>query len=131
MFGPVESWFFIIARNPAPVEEQCKRVVVINIRKSEWLKEQVLGFAQQHPHIEIMVTPRPAKHPCVRAFYLNGKDKVICLRNLEPKRIGEYVDLLKDTGGWKVQDWRKVRVKSDTPSVRGIWNPWEGPALKI
>jgi large subunit ribosomal protein L43 len=97
----------------------------------EYLKTRVVPLARAFPQIEMLVTPRPARHPCIRAFYLNGKCKVISVRNKTPQAIEESCKLLRETDGSKVKNMRKMTVLSKTPSVRGMWSPFNTPPVKI
>ncbi|CAO3637636.1 unnamed protein product [Mucor hiemalis] len=62
--------------------------------------------------------------PIVRGYYLNGRDKVICTRNLTPAEINTKVELLRDSSGDKIKNLTKRPVISTTESVRGIWSPF-------
>ncbi|CAG8674611.1 17883_t:CDS:2 [Acaulospora morrowiae] len=90
----------------------------------EYLKSRLISFAKKNPQIEIIVTPRPSKHPLIRGTYLNGFQKDICVRNKEPKDISEVVQLIRDHTGYKAKGRFKKPVISTTPSVRGIWSPF-------
>lgn len=57
-------------------------------------------------------------------FLVNGRDKVICTRNLSPSEISKKVQLLRDSSGEKMKDLTKKPVISTTESVRGIWSPF-------
>ncbi|ORY03175.1 hypothetical protein K493DRAFT_207313 [Basidiobolus meristosporus CBS 931.73] len=96
----------------------------------DFFKNDIIEFAKKNPQIEVVVQPRPAKHPCIRGFYMNGKSKVICVRNFDRKGVMEQVQLLRDTSGQKVGLFKK-RVISDTPSVRGIWSPFHNRPHQI
>ncbi|RKP22737.1 thioredoxin-like protein [Syncephalis pseudoplumigaleata] len=116
---------------------QCRKLVFHYCERSgssrgmnEYLRSHLVSFAKENPQIEILVTPRPSKHPVIRGFYLNGREKVVCVRNTEPHRIAETVQLLRDTSGMKVKVLKKP-VISDTPSVRGIWSPFNAKPHKI
>lgn len=41
----------------------------INRFLSEYLKKDLIQFAKEHPHVEVIVTPRPSKHPVIRGLY--------------------------------------------------------------
>lgn len=41
----------------------------INRLLSEYLKKDLIQFAKEHPHVEVIVTPRPSKHPVIRGLY--------------------------------------------------------------
>ncbi|KAI7898835.1 thioredoxin-like protein [Cokeromyces recurvatus] len=110
---------------------QCRKMVFNYCEKwgsnkgmIEYIRNDLVKFAKENPQIEIVVQPRPAHHPIIRGLYLNGRDKVICTRNLTPKEIKTKVELLRDSSGEKMKDLTKKPVISTTESVRGIWSPF-------
>ncbi|MCJ1463512.1 39S ribosomal protein L51, mitochondrial [Pseudocyphellaria aurata] len=118
---------------------QCKR---LDFHYCDWagsskgmnafLKLHLSAFAAQHPQIEIHVSPRPSHHPVVRGTYINGREKAICVKNLEKEQVLQKVELLRDASGEKV---RRVKggkvVTSVNESVRGIWSPMHGAKSPI
>lgn len=52
-------------------------------------------------------------------YLVNNRDKVICVRNLEPQEIADKVQLLLDSSGDKLKLEKGHPVKSTTESVRG------------
>lgn len=67
---------------------------------------------------------RKSGHPLLRAEYTNGREKVICVRNLNIDNVENKLKLLKDSDG----DILRRRTKNDNveslnSSVRGIWSP--------
>ncbi|KAL1936145.1 hypothetical protein VTP01DRAFT_279 [Rhizomucor pusillus] len=110
---------------------QCKKLVFnycerwgSNKGMIEYIKKDLIDFAKKNPQIEILVQPRPHHHPVIRGYYLNGRDKVICTRNMTPKEISDKVNLLRDSSGAKMKNLAKKPVISTTESVRGIWSPF-------
>ncbi|RUS30627.1 hypothetical protein BC938DRAFT_479149 [Jimgerdemannia flammicorona] len=97
----------------------------------DYIRSDLVKFAKKNPQIEIVVQHRPAHHPIVKGFYLNGRDKVICVRNLSPSEIGDKVKLLRDSSGAKTKLLAKKPVLSTTESVRGIWSPFHSRRHKI
>ncbi|KAJ2960458.1 hypothetical protein NQZ79_g4191 [Umbelopsis isabellina] len=97
----------------------------------QYLKKDLVEFAKANPQIEIVVEPRPAHHPIIRGEYLNGRDKVICVRNMENSEIKRKVQLLRDSSGSKLKNLTKKPVISTTESVRGIWSPFHTNPHKI
>ncbi|KAJ1834142.1 39S ribosomal protein L51, mitochondrial [Coemansia sp. RSA 2706] len=89
----------------------------------EYLQTEAVKFAQSNPQIEVIVQPRPSKHPIVRAFYTNGQQKTKCVRKCSAEEIPEVVKSLRDHSGHKLHRWNRY-VISDTPSVRGIYSPF-------
>ncbi|CAG8512254.1 4924_t:CDS:2 [Ambispora leptoticha] len=92
--------------------------------QSEYLKKDLIPFAKANPEVEIMIKPRPSKHPCIRGWYLNGRDKVICVRKMKPSEIGKVAEYIRDHSGQKATTRFKKPVISTTESVRGIWSPF-------
>ena len=69
------------------------------------------------------ISPRPRKHPIIRAHYVNGTSKSMCCRNLEKEQILQKAELLRDASGVKNRKLRAGRfVTSMNESVRGVWS---------
>ncbi|KAJ5312597.1 hypothetical protein PENANT_c007G06114 [Penicillium antarcticum] len=90
-----------------------------------FLQNNLKAFARQNPQIEIRVSPRPQKHPLIKGLYINGREKPVCVRNLEPSEILKKANLLKEASGEKLKRTKKP-VTSLNESVRGIWSPYHG-----
>lgn len=58
--------------------------------------------------------------PCCTT--VNGRDKVICVRNLPPPSILAKAELLLDSSGSKITTLKRPKVGSTNESVRGIWS---------
>ncbi|CDS05565.1 hypothetical protein LRAMOSA08093 [Lichtheimia ramosa] len=90
----------------------------------EYIKKDLATFARENPQIQVIVEPRPHHHPIIRGNYLNGRDKVVCTRNMTPSEISQKVQLLRDSSGAKMKNLTKKPVISTTESIRGIWSPF-------
>ncbi|KAK5738135.1 39S ribosomal protein L51, mitochondrial [Elasticomyces elasticus] len=111
---------------------QCKR---LDFHYCDWagssrgmnafLKHHLPLFAAQNPSIEISVSPRPGRHPVIKGQYINGREKAICVRNMEPTEVNKKAELLKTASGEKLRRDRRP-VKSVNESVRGVWSPFHG-----
>ncbi|CAR24237.1 54S ribosomal protein L51 [Lachancea thermotolerans] len=80
-------------------------------------------LAKKYPQIEFNVL-RKSGHPLVRAQYTNGREKVVCVRNLNIDNVENKLKLLKDSSG----EILRHRVSNDyvdslNTSVRGVWSP--------
>ncbi|TGZ84869.1 hypothetical protein EX30DRAFT_301194 [Ascodesmis nigricans] len=91
-----------------------------------FLKHCLPQFAKQNPAIEMHVAPRPSKHPIIRGVYINGREKVICVRNLEHNQVLKKAELLRNSSGLQLRKLRNP-VQSINDSVRGIFSPFHGP----
>lgn len=80
-------------------------------------------FAEKNPHIQFDVIKK-AGHPILRAEYTNGREKVICVKNLNIDIVENKMKLLKDSSGDILKKLTKNdNVQSLNTSVRGIWSP--------
>lgn len=91
------------------------------------------SFARQNPSVEISVSPRGSAHPIIRGEYVNGREKVICVRNMRREEVLEKAVLLRDASGEKLRKRTKRGVVSSggTESVRGVWSPFHGGRYQI
>ncbi|KAK5115832.1 hypothetical protein LTR85_009426 [Meristemomyces frigidus] len=116
---------------------QCKR---IDLHYCDWagsskgmndfLRTTLPAFAKQNPSIELSVSPRPGRHPVIKGLYINGRQKAICVRNMESGEILRKVELLKAASGERLRRERRP-VKSANESVRGVWDPFHGHKYRI
>lgn len=80
-------------------------------------------FAMASPYLQFDIMRKPG-HPILRAEYTNGREKVICIRNLPTNVIEEKLKLLRDSSGDQLRRWTKNdNVRTLNSSVRGIWSP--------
>ncbi|MCJ1313898.1 39S ribosomal protein L51, mitochondrial [Agyrium rufum] len=109
---------------------QCKR---LDFHYCDWagssdgmkafLKYTLPQFARNNPSLHIHVSPRPNAHPIIRGSYINGREKVVCVRNLEKEQIIKKAELLRDASGEKLKRVKGGRaVQSSNENVRGIWS---------
>lgn len=97
---------------------------------SSFIRNSLPKFAAAHPQIEINVSPRPRKHPVVIGHYINGREKAICVRNLEKEQVLKKAELLRDASGEKLKRVTKP-VSSIKESVRGVWSPYHGGPVTV
>jgi large subunit ribosomal protein L43 len=88
-------------------------------------------FARSHPQIEFHVSPRPRKHPVMIGHYINGRQKAVCLANMEPSQVLQKAERLRDASGDKIKRQAGKPVTSITDSVRGIWSPYHGKGMTV
>ncbi|KEI36282.1 uncharacterized protein L969DRAFT_91128 [Mixia osmundae IAM 14324] len=94
----------------------------------DFLANDVVEFARSVPSVEVIVKQRKAGHPIVRGHYVNGRDKVICLRGLEGTGVQQKVKLLVDASGQKLRRIKAEHpVQSTNESVRGMWSAFHTP----
>ncbi|KAL9105359.1 MAG: hypothetical protein Q9227_009447 [Pyrenula ochraceoflavens] len=85
-----------------------------------------VAFSKANPQIEILVSPRPRRHPVIKGQYINGQEKAICVKNLEAKEILQKARYLSEASGELAKKIRGKNVVSTNESVRGIWSPYHG-----
>ena len=97
---------------------------------SSFLRNSLSKFAAANPQIEITVSPRPRKHPVIIGHYINGREKAVCVRNLQKEQVLQKAVLLRDASGEKLRKVTKP-VKSIKESVRGVWSPYHGGGMHV
>jgi len=95
-----------------------------------FIKSLLPKFAASNPQVEFSVSPRPSKHPVIIAHYINGREKAICVRNMEPYEVFKKAELLRDASGERNRRVTKP-VQSINESVRGVWSPYHGNGLRV
>lgn len=81
------------------------------------------NVAMANPYIQFDVFRKPG-HPILRAEYTNGREKVICVRNMNIDVIENKMKLLRDSSGDQLRRWTKNdNVRTLNSSVRGVWSP--------
>ena len=88
----------------------------------DFLRKEFIEFATKNPQVQCKAILGKGKHPVVEGRYVWGVNKVCDLRNKQPKQISELVQLLRNTSGHKVTQF-KVPVISKKPSIQGQWQP--------
>jgi len=114
-------------QNPPPT----KKHPLIPPPSSSFIKNTLPAFARQNPSIEITVSPRPRKHPVIKGHYINGREKAVCVRNVEKEQVLAKALLLRDASGEKLKRMTKKPVTSQNESVRGVWSPFHGARYEI
>jgi large subunit ribosomal protein L43 len=104
--------------------------IVANFVSSSFLRNSLARFAAANPQIEMTVSPRPRKHPIIVGHYINGREKAICVRNLQKEQILQKAELLRDASGEKLKRVTKP-VRSINESVRGVWSPYHGGGITV
>lgn len=88
----------------------------------EVIRTQLVPFCERNPHIQVAATLKSGRHPVLRGQYLNGRDQVIDLKNLEPKEIERHMESMRNSAGRKKKA-AKFDVISTQPSIQGAWTP--------
>ncbi|KAJ9644941.1 uncharacterized protein PV06_08769 [Exophiala oligosperma] len=99
--------------------------------KSFLTSPMLADFTSRFPSTEFRVSPRPNKHPVLKAYYINGREKAVCVRNLEKEQILQKLEFLITNSGKKNELVRGKSVVSTNEGVRGIWSPMHGGIKSI
>jgi S-adenosylmethionine synthetase len=105
-------------------------------------KQALLEFARQRPQTEIQVRVRNGHHPFIRADYVSQATKgyhnkpndpvihQICVKSKHPhtttftgKKIDDILKQLTNKSGRKNTSLGTATVKTQTPSIQGVWTP--------
>lgn len=88
----------------------------------EFLRTSLKTIAEQNPKVEFVVRQQPG-HPIVQGVYAGGLSKPVCVRNYNPSKILEKIQVVQNASGHKLQKYNRA-VESTNESVRGIWSPF-------
>jgi large subunit ribosomal protein L43 len=67
----------------------------------------------------------------LKAQYVNGRSKAICVKNLSKEQVAEKMEFLLGNSGQKNVKLAGKKVVSQNESVRGVWSPMHGGIKKI
>lgn len=112
------------------IDVKAYELVLTFLTCSSFLLHLFPDLAARSPSIAFHVSPRPRKHPVIRAHYINGATKSICVRNLEKEQVLQKVELLRDSSGVKNRKLKGGKfVQSANESVRGVWSGMHASAM--
>ncbi|CCH44640.1 hypothetical protein BN7_4209 [Wickerhamomyces ciferrii] len=107
---------------------QCKRIILQFDKTGgsskglrEFLRRRLENYATSNPKIEFKIIEK-AGHPVIKGEYINGREKAICIRNLNIDIIQQKLNLLRESSGAQLTR-TKGKVTSLNESIRGIWSP--------
>jgi len=83
---------------------------------------KIVEFAKENPTVNVIGELRNGKHPYIKAEYLTGFHKQICVKNESLRRIQEVIQMLNNSSGRKIKPI-EASTQTDKPSVQGIWTP--------
>ncbi|EXJ63322.1 uncharacterized protein A1O5_11643 [Cladophialophora psammophila CBS 110553] len=89
------------------------------------------SLTHRYPSVEFRISPRPNRHPVVKAVYCNGRSKAVCVKNLAREQVLERVEFLIGNSGERNTLVKGRKVISRNESVRGVWSPMHGGIKKI
>ncbi|KAH3671767.1 hypothetical protein WICMUC_004578 [Wickerhamomyces mucosus] len=107
---------------------QCKKIT-LQVDKAggsseglrQFLKLRLNNYAISNPKIEFRIVEKHG-HPIIKGHYINGREKAICIRNLNVDNVENKLNLLKESSGEQLRK-RTNKVESINQSIRGIWSP--------
>jgi len=83
---------------------------------------KIVEFARQNSSVHVVGELRNGKHPYIKAEYLTGFDKQVCVKNVSLKRILEVIHMLNNSSGRKIKRIEES-TQTDKPSIQGVWTP--------
>lgn len=89
----------------------------------QYLRDNLAKLAEADPSVEFVVEPRWGRYPLLRAWYIGGRSKCVCVRRMTAKQVHEMFLKLRDSSGRTLVRFRQA-VKSTAPAVRPLWSPF-------
>ena len=68
----------------------------------EWMRSSLVPFASSNPELTVKAELKRCKHPIIRGTYMNGNSKTICVKNITPEEVEDFIQDLRRQIGRKV-----------------------------
>ncbi|GJP32861.1 hypothetical protein CLOM_g17455 [Closterium sp. NIES-68] len=88
----------------------------------EFVASLLPHFTEGNPQLAVEAVVRRGKHPNLHAEYVNGRERVVDVKNQEAETILIQALRLRNSTGRKVVKL-KTRHESARPSIQGMWTP--------
>ncbi|XLS98136.1 hypothetical protein HN51_040871, partial [Arachis hypogaea] len=92
-----------------------------------FMESEFSAFKEKNPQLEVVIELIRGQHSHLKAFYMivmgitkNKNERVICVKNMDPKDVLHHATRLKNALGIKVIKLRTRHV-TKRPSVQGTW----------
>ncbi|KAG5233334.1 hypothetical protein OIU76_016027 [Salix suchowensis] len=85
-----------------------------------FMESNLPAFKESNPQLEVITELSRGQHPCLKAFYKNKNERVVCVKNLATEDVLLHATRLRNALGRKV---KKLPTRHVTrhPSVQGTW----------
>ncbi|KAF9670728.1 hypothetical protein SADUNF_Sadunf13G0098900 [Salix dunnii] len=85
-----------------------------------FMESNLPAFKESNPQLEVITELSRGQHPCLKAFYKNKNERVVCVKNLASEDVLLHATRLRNALGRKV---KKLPTRHVTrhPSVQGTW----------
>ncbi|CAI5980565.1 unnamed protein product [Closterium sp. NIES-64] len=88
----------------------------------EFVASLLPRFKEGNPQLAVDAVVNRGKHPNLHAQYVNGRERVVDVKNQEAETILIQALRLRNSTGRKVVKL-KSRHESTRPSIQGMWTP--------
>lgn len=88
----------------------------------KFIDQELPAFKEKNPQLEVETVLDRGQHPFLKGYYVNHRDRVVGVKNLESKEILLQATRLRSCLGRKVVKLR-TRVITHSLSVQGTWKP--------
>ncbi|KAG6752362.1 hypothetical protein POTOM_044586 [Populus tomentosa] len=85
-----------------------------------FIESNLPAFKDSNPQLEVLTELSRGQHPCLKAFYKNKNERVVCVKNLASEDVLLHATRLRNALGRKVKKL-PTRHVTKHPSVQGTW----------
>jgi large subunit ribosomal protein L43 len=89
------------------------------------------SLTDSHPSCEFRISPKPNHHPVLKAYYINGREKAVCVKNMDMHTVLKRAQILLQNSGAKNKKLGSKKVVSENENVRGMWSAMHGGIKNI
>lgn len=86
----------------------------------EFIAKDLVRFAEANPQLKINVLRGNNMHPVLRGRYINGRERVVDVKNIKSREVKEFAIRMRNQSGRKVKKFSKP-VITERPSIQGYW----------
>lgn len=85
-----------------------------------FIESNLPAYKDSNPQLEVITELSRGQHPCLKAFYKNKNERVVCVKNLASEDVLLHATRLRNALGRKVKKL-PTRHVTKHPSVQGTW----------
>ncbi|PON77677.1 Thioredoxin-like fold containing protein [Parasponia andersonii] len=85
-----------------------------------FMESHLPAIKEKNPQMEVVTELIRGQHPLLKGLYKNKRERVVCVKNMDPDEIAQCATRLRNSLGRKVVKL-KTRHVTKHPSVQGTW----------
>jgi len=93
----------------------------------DFIQNDLIDFARHNPGLVVYLKPRRHRSPVLVAEYLNGHREWMSVHNFPREEVYKWINNLRTSGGTGEMRYKNY-MRTDHPSIQGVWTPFTNKA---